>query len=207
MDCYEARLESFHKTRRVKTKTGTVILKWPHPDTYLATPEQLAEAGFYYSPTVEARDSVKCFMCRKELDEWDEDDDPISVHFARCRDICAWAVARCGNVEDLDANGGYVWDNLNHGQASHIAYQVYLQRSITSTHEQDHGESQTRNVCLQLAPRSYTRTRRQLEEGMLHTHLLESYSSHSERWRKQVFSMLPILPETTPQYVSTVLLH
>ena len=108
MDCYETRLQSFHKTRRVKSKNGTVILKWPHPDTYLASPERLAEAGFYFEPSAEARDNVTCFMCKKELDEWDEDDDPISIHFARCRDICAWAVARCGNVEDLDASGGCV---------------------------------------------------------------------------------------------------
>ncbi|KAI0090578.1 hypothetical protein BDY19DRAFT_1068262 [Irpex rosettiformis] len=118
MDCYEARLESFNRSRRVKTKSGTVNLKWPHPDTYLATPEQLAEAGFYFSPSVEARDNVKCFMCRKELDEWDEDDDPISVHFARCRDICAWAVARCGNLEDLDASGGFTFKDPSRAPTS-----------------------------------------------------------------------------------------
>ncbi|KAI0338368.1 hypothetical protein BDW22DRAFT_1432610 [Trametopsis cervina] len=109
MDCYETRLESFKKGKRVKVKNSTVLLKWPHPKTYAATPEQLAEAGFYYNPSPEARDSVKCFMCRKELDQWDEDDDPISVHFARCRDICAWAIARCGNVEDLDPSGGFTF--------------------------------------------------------------------------------------------------
>lgn len=105
MDCYDARLQSFKKTRRVKAKSSTVVLKWPHPDTYLATPEQLAEAGFYFNPTPDARDNVKCFMCDKELNNWDEDDDPISQHFARCRDVCAWAVARCGNMEDLDTDG------------------------------------------------------------------------------------------------------
>ncbi|KAI0685457.1 hypothetical protein BC835DRAFT_1383935 [Cytidiella melzeri] len=118
MDCYEARLESFKKTKRVKTKGGTVVLKWPHPNTYLATPEQLAEAGFYFNPTPEARDSVRCFMCKKELDMWDEDDDPISLHFARCRDICAWAVARCGNMEDLDESGGFTFKDPSRAPTS-----------------------------------------------------------------------------------------
>jgi hypothetical protein len=131
MDCYEARLESFTKARRVKTKTGTVVLKWPHPDTYLATPEQLAEAGFYFNPSSEARDGVKCFMCKKELDEWDEDNDPISIHFARCKDVCAWAVARCGNMEDLDGSGGYVLIRRS-GESS---YSPYLGLSSRIRHE------------------------------------------------------------------------
>lgn len=108
MDCYDARAESFKKARRVQVKNTTTVLRWPHPDTFKATPELLAEAGFYFDPSPDHPDSVTCFMCKKELLNWEEDDDPFQIHLARCRDTCMWAVARCGNAEDLDDDGGYV---------------------------------------------------------------------------------------------------
>lgn len=37
---------------------------------------QLAEAGFYSCATANEPDAVQCFMCFKELDGWEPDDDP-----------------------------------------------------------------------------------------------------------------------------------
>jgi hypothetical protein len=36
----------------------------------------MAEAGFFYAGTVEAPDNVKCPFCLKEMNEWQEGDDP-----------------------------------------------------------------------------------------------------------------------------------
>ena len=45
-------------------------------------PLQLAETGFYYTGTKESSDAAKCFMCEKDLDGWERNDDPA---FARKR--------------------------------------------------------------------------------------------------------------------------
>ena len=101
MQVFQARLDSFLKTKRIK---GTVI-NWPHPDHFLATPSSLAEAGFYYCPTWDERDAVKCYMCGKELSDWLEDDDPFAIHWRKCPTSCPWAILRCGLQNDLDRDG------------------------------------------------------------------------------------------------------
>ena len=37
---------------------------------------QMAEAGFYHTPTDCEPDLVRCFVCGKELDGWEPTDDP-----------------------------------------------------------------------------------------------------------------------------------
>lgn len=107
MDAYEYRLESFTKARRVKQSTAkrAVSLRWPHPTHFIATPDTLTEAGFFFNPTWDARDNVECYFCGKCLDCWEEQDDPFALHWDKCRDTCAWAILRCGLNDDVDRKG------------------------------------------------------------------------------------------------------
>ena len=52
---------------------------WPHSGTSL-TPERLAAAGFFASPTPKAPDRVVCFSCENALTNWDPTDDPWIEH-------------------------------------------------------------------------------------------------------------------------------
>ena len=107
MECYTARLTSFTKRNRVKnpTLTATTNIKWSHPSSFKATPETLAEAGFYFNPSWEERDSVTCFICEKELSQWADDDDPFEIHWTKCKTSCVWAQVRCGLIDDMDNEG------------------------------------------------------------------------------------------------------
>jgi len=112
MEAFQARLDSFLKPKRVKQKnttgTGSATIKWPHPPHFIATPNSLAEAGFYFCPTLDERDTVKCYMCSKELSDWVQDDDPFDIHWTKCGTSCSWAVVRCGLKADIDRDGRYV---------------------------------------------------------------------------------------------------
>jgi len=94
------RLESFKLTRKIaKTPTSkslTVSVKWPHPKSYKATPHTLADAGFYWDPNPTAKDNVSCFLCEENFSDWEEHHDPHVIHYDRCGETCAWAIARCG---------------------------------------------------------------------------------------------------------------
>ena len=110
MECLDLREASFAKGKRVKNPNkanSTVLAKWPHKSKHLATPQVLAEAGFYYDPAYDERDNVSCFMCNKSLSQWEEEDDPFEVHWQKCGTDrrCAWAVLRCGLSTDMDRNG------------------------------------------------------------------------------------------------------
>ncbi|KAJ7708824.1 hypothetical protein B0H17DRAFT_916914 [Mycena rosella] len=103
MEVLQNRLDSFLKQKRGKA------LKWPHPKTWLATPETLAEAGFYFDPSTDDPDNATCFMCNKQVTEWAEDDDPFDIHWKKCAKVCAWANLRCGLRRDADSDGSYVF--------------------------------------------------------------------------------------------------
>lgn len=47
------------------------------------TPAHFAAAGFFYAGSKEMPDNVKCFFCRRELNEWEKDDDPWEEHKKR----------------------------------------------------------------------------------------------------------------------------
>ncbi|CDO70628.1 hypothetical protein BN946_scf184748.g26 [Trametes cinnabarina] len=98
MEYFQARLDSFSsfsKSKRTKASSSKQASRWPHPPTWKATPNSLAEAGFYYTPGPEDPDNVTCFMCKKSLGSWEPEDDPFEIHYAKCGSVCAWAALRC----------------------------------------------------------------------------------------------------------------
>jgi hypothetical protein len=52
---------------------------------------QLARAGFFYKPTGESVDNCMCFICLRQLDGWEEGDDPVSEHIKHSPS-CGWAI-------------------------------------------------------------------------------------------------------------------
>lgn len=52
---------------------------WPFKEGS-CSPENLAKAGFFYTGRKSTDDSVRCFVCFKELFGWSEDDDPFDEH-------------------------------------------------------------------------------------------------------------------------------
>lgn len=61
---------------RIKT-----FKNWPFSDKNKCNIRNMAEAGFYSIATgTEDADSAKCFLCGKELDGWEADDDPWTEH-------------------------------------------------------------------------------------------------------------------------------
>lgn len=50
---------------------------WPFKSTdNKCNPENMAAAGFYAIGGADEPDLVECFMCGKQLDGWESDDDP-----------------------------------------------------------------------------------------------------------------------------------
>ncbi|EJD05359.1 uncharacterized protein FOMMEDRAFT_165810 [Fomitiporia mediterranea MF3/22] len=101
METFDARLRSFVKG---KSKSSG---KWTHPDSFIATPTSLAEAGFYFKPSKQDPDNVQCFICKKELSGWEEDDNPFEIHVKKCPK-CPWAIARCSLEFDVDSDGKFL---------------------------------------------------------------------------------------------------
>lgn len=101
MEYFYNRFESFAPTKSKRTKAASGKRStWPHPASFKATPETLAEAGFYFYPDSESEDNVACFMCKKNLGGWEPDDDPFTIHYDRCGNDCAWAIVRCQRALD-----------------------------------------------------------------------------------------------------------
>ncbi|KAF3935893.1 hypothetical protein ABW20_dc0103003 [Dactylellina cionopaga] len=104
----EQRLRSFAnagaRKRQSNAKKGSKApkLSWPanHP-----APELMAQAGFYFKPAAGDEDNVACFICQKNMSEWDPDDDPAEQHL-RHNSSCGWALTMCrklavdGNITD-----------------------------------------------------------------------------------------------------------
>ncbi|CUS15566.1 unnamed protein product, partial [Tuber aestivum] len=90
MSIHEKRLASFTRKRRASSAAGnknTGSGKWPHEQP---SAQKLADAGFYFNPSDAHLDNVTCYLCDKDLDGWEKEDDPISEHFKHCPD-CGWA--------------------------------------------------------------------------------------------------------------------
>ncbi|XP_047995398.1 baculoviral IAP repeat-containing protein 5 [Leguminivora glycinivorella] len=79
MKTNEMRVESrslFSVDERVKT-----FKNWPFNDKNRCNVRNMAEAGFYSVATGDDdADAAKCFLCGKELDGWEPEDDPWSEH-------------------------------------------------------------------------------------------------------------------------------
>lgn len=54
----------------------------------------MAAAGFYYKPTLKSPDNVACFLCQKNLDGWNPEDDPSAEHLIHTEG-CGWAITMC----------------------------------------------------------------------------------------------------------------
>ncbi|KAJ7315912.1 hypothetical protein JRQ81_002074 [Phrynocephalus forsythii] len=67
--------EVFLKERRVAT-----FAHWPFVSDCSCTPDRMAEAGFIHCPAENAPDVAQCFVCLKELEGWEPDDDPLEEH-------------------------------------------------------------------------------------------------------------------------------
>ncbi|TFY69846.1 hypothetical protein EVJ58_g196 [Rhodofomes roseus] len=130
MESLQARLDTY-KAKRTKQSlvrsTSSSAPKWPHPPSYLATPRTLAEAGFYYDPSPEEPDNVTCFVCGKELSEWEPEDDPFELHYKKCNRNCAWASARCGIELEKGKNGQYVTSNASRMPTSKVMEKARLE--------------------------------------------------------------------------------
>lgn len=101
----EARLASFAPPTK-RSKAG-----WPHKSP---SPQDLARVGFYYKPTA-SKDSCKCFMCDRQLDGWEEDDDPLHEHLKHGSD-CAWAL-----LMSIDQETAFDTSDMEDPTSEHIA--------------------------------------------------------------------------------------
>ncbi|KAK8159787.1 hypothetical protein IWX90DRAFT_441328 [Phyllosticta citrichinensis] len=107
LNCYTGRIASFQEPKQLtkrrasstRKKTATSV-SWPHTAPSI---EDLAQSGFYYSPTANHPDNVTCFMCKHKLDNWEPHDDPAIEHLALAPD-CAWAISTSVYRRRLDEN-------------------------------------------------------------------------------------------------------
>ncbi|XP_070596213.1 baculoviral IAP repeat-containing protein 5 [Erythrolamprus reginae] len=67
--------ELFLKENRLATFT-----EWPFASDSCCTADKMAEAGFIHCPVEDAFDVARCFICLKELEGWDPEDDPMEEH-------------------------------------------------------------------------------------------------------------------------------
>ncbi|CAK7229485.1 hypothetical protein SBRCBS47491_007263 [Sporothrix bragantina] len=98
---FDNRLASFQgpqpiSKRRPSTAANSrapKALTWPHKSP---APIDLARAGFFFNPQPSNPDNVRCFLCHKDLDGWEEDDDPLQEHLKHSGS-CGWAI--CAAIE------------------------------------------------------------------------------------------------------------
>lgn len=84
---------------------------WPHKSPSVA---DLARAGFFYKPS-SGKDNVECFLCARQLDGWEKDDDPLEEHLKHGSD-CAWAL-----LMSIEQEGEYDLSNMEDPTAGPIA--------------------------------------------------------------------------------------
>ena len=61
----------------------------------------MCDAGFYMVESEESEDLARCYYCRRELDGWEEEDDPWQEHKRRdCPFIKKGKAAKNLNVKD-----------------------------------------------------------------------------------------------------------
>ena len=120
MESYAARLASFNvahpTTKKGSSDARGKTLKWPHKNPSppqvcdcsfcvfrweLSDGSQLARAGFYYRPTSSYPDNTTCYLCKSNLDGWEEDDNTVEEHLKHAP-TCGWAVTIAieQNIED-----------------------------------------------------------------------------------------------------------
>ncbi|KAL3468058.1 hypothetical protein BJX64DRAFT_83753 [Aspergillus heterothallicus] len=92
METFAARLATFdlilQPDRRSSSSKSAKPISWPHISP---SPAELANAGFFYNPYETNPDNTTCFLCRRALDGWEEEDNPITEHLKHTKD-CGWAI-------------------------------------------------------------------------------------------------------------------
>ncbi|PLN83781.1 hypothetical protein BDW42DRAFT_59281 [Aspergillus taichungensis] len=93
METVASRLASFDlvlqpEKRRNSSAKAAEPIAWPHRSP---SPSELAHAGFYYHPYETNPDNTVCFLCRRALDGWEEEDNPVAEHLKHSSD-CGWAI-------------------------------------------------------------------------------------------------------------------
>jgi hypothetical protein len=66
----------------------------------------MAKAGFFHYPTQENPDNTVCFSCRKSMDGWEEDDDPLAEHLKHSP-TCGWAIVASIDARDAELSKEY----------------------------------------------------------------------------------------------------
>ncbi|GAW10799.1 hypothetical protein ANO14919_001340 [Xylariales sp. No.14919] len=90
----DGRLASFQSAQPVPRRASIAkgkapkAIAWPHKRL---DPEIFARAGFYFAPTPHFPDNTVCFLCYKNFDGWEEDDNPFEEHL-RLSPHCGWAI-------------------------------------------------------------------------------------------------------------------
>ncbi|XP_059622264.1 baculoviral IAP repeat-containing protein 2-like [Phlebotomus argentipes] len=79
---------------------------------YKKSPEELAEAGFFYSGDIEEKDLVRCFGCGQGIWNWNEEDCPWKDH-VKYNDKCEFLISKKGqhfidNIKEILKNGGKI---------------------------------------------------------------------------------------------------
>ncbi|CRG89228.1 Muscle M-line assembly protein unc-89 [Talaromyces islandicus] len=94
METFAARLATFDATLpSIKSRASTTArtihpIAWPYDSP---SPEQLADAGFFFNPYDTNPDNTTCFLCRRALDGWEDGDNPVEEHLKHSPD-CGWAI-------------------------------------------------------------------------------------------------------------------
>lgn len=99
---YENRLSSFVEPQPVVKRRASntnskapKTLTWPHK---FLPPFELAKAGFYFDPHPTNPDNVTCFLCHKQMDGWEPEDNPVEEHLKHSPS-CGWAVTAAVEAE------------------------------------------------------------------------------------------------------------
>lgn len=99
----EARIASFDAVTRPK-RAAKVAFPLSADEYPNLTPEILAAAGFYHTPTASDPDNCRCFMCHLTLGGWETGDNPHVEHLKRdCE--CAWREIVCTLEVDRTEGG------------------------------------------------------------------------------------------------------
>ncbi|RYP09617.1 hypothetical protein DL764_001159 [Monosporascus ibericus] len=72
--------------RMIEARKATFGGRWPHEGKRgwkCKTKQQLVDAGWKYTPTMESDDMATCTYCQLALDGWEPKDDPMHEHYKR----------------------------------------------------------------------------------------------------------------------------
>lgn len=69
----------------------------------MLTGNQLALAGFFYQPTSSCLDNTTCYLCKSNLDGWEENDNAVEEHLKHSPD-CGWAITIATELENEDGS-------------------------------------------------------------------------------------------------------